>query len=120
MSDVLLFQSPDDGEITVANGQVKLTDGTETAVYLSLFGGNHDGSDWWGNTLENQPERKLQSETQRLLETLSLTTANMQRIADAVALDLSWMNPKPEITVTMPRLNTIQITVNNLELTYES
>jgi phage gp46-like protein len=114
MSDVLMHQTLDDGEITVANGTIEMTDGSETAVYLSLFGGD---SVWWGNSLDT-PD-KIDSRTGKLLESLPLTTGNLQRIKDAVESDLSWMDKKPRVTVSMPRLNTVTITVDDIVLTWE-
>ena len=113
MSDVLMFQTPDDGEITIENGTVALTDGTETAVYLSLFGGD---SDWWGNSLDT-PDR-IDSRTGKLLQSLPVTTSNLLRIKDAVEADLDWMATKPTVTVSMPKLNTVAIKVDDLTLTW--
>lgn len=57
--DVLLFDTEDGGEISVINGLVIADGGFNTAVYLSLFGGNKDdggevasGDTWWGTGLK--------------------------------------------------------------------
>lgn len=99
MSDVLLEQTPDGGEVTFENGDLALTDGLETAGYLSLFGGEEQdsGSDgdqaneWWANKLESDPAFKYRSETQFLLHSLPCNSFNLKRVEDAAARDLAWM-----------------------------
>ena len=123
MTDVRLFNTDDGGEITVENGRFEMSDGLETAVYLSLFGGNEDDSgsegddrrQWWGNLGENEPSRQYRSETQHLLRALPLLPASLRRIEDAVKRDLGWMVPSPARAVdaraTIPALNTVRIDV---------
>jgi phage gp46-like protein len=98
--DVLLFSTLDGGEINVESGIVEMTDGFETAVYLSLAGGNKkdDGTEstkkyeWWGNKLEsNNPERKLTSRFQNILFGFPATPANLKKIEAAGKQDLEWM-----------------------------
>ena len=123
MTDVLLSQTPDGGEVTWINGEPSLTDGLDNAVFLSLFGGEvrDSGSDgdkpleWWGNKIETDPAARYRSETQALIAALPLIPANMQRIEDAATRDLAWMVPSLAQTVvvdtSMPALNTLQIDV---------
>lgn len=99
MTDVLLRQTNDGGDITVENGLTLMSDGLETAVYLSLFGGNlDDGGDpasereqWWGNVDEPDADRRYRSETQHLIESLPTVPNNLRRIEQAAARDLDWM-----------------------------
>lgn len=98
MTDVLLFQTNDNGEIEIEDGLVALTPGLDTAAYLSLFGGNwkDDGSQnnrqtWWGNLGETEPAKRYRSETQYLLGTIPATSRNLRRIEDAAARDLQWL-----------------------------
>lgn len=98
MTDVLLFQTPDNGEVEIEGGLVTLTPGLDTAAYLSLFGGNwkDDGSQnnrqtWWGNLGEQDPSRRYRSETQYLLGTIPATSRNLRRVEDAATRDLQWL-----------------------------
>ena len=98
MSDVLLFQTDDGGDITVERGVVELSNGLESTVYLSLFGGNEDDDgtpnspeSWWGNIGEDQIDRTYRSETQHLLRSLPATSGNLRRIEEAVNRDLAWL-----------------------------
>lgn len=122
--DVNLFQTTDDGEITVTDGIVEMSGGLETAAYISLFGGNEDDDgrasnsfNWWANIDEIDPDRQYRSETQNLLQSLPATTGNLRRIEDAANRDLAWFITKKvassiTIAVTMPALNRIKITVD--------
>jgi len=98
MTDVLLRETPDGGDITVEAGLFLLSDGLETAAYLSMFGGNEQDSgaadsteQWWGNLSEPEPARTYRSETQYLLRSLPAIPANLLRIEQAAARDLQWM-----------------------------
>lgn len=120
--DVKLYQTNNDGEITINNGIVTMSPGIETAVYLSLFGGNEndDGSSqsnlfWWGNlTDSNRLERQYRSKTQYLLRSLPFSTANLVKLEDAINIDLSWMLEQNlisslEITLQVPDINKLHI-----------
>ena len=97
--DVLIFSTLDGADIDIENGIVKMTEGFETAVYLSLLGGNaeDDGTlatkkkEWWGNKLEsNNPEKKLTSRFNNIITGLPATPANLKKIDEAAKQDLSW------------------------------
>lgn len=123
MSDVLLFQTNDDGDMNITGGIVELSGGLQTCVYLSLFGGNEDdsgGSDlsksWWANLNENNPARQYRSETQYLLQALPAIPANLRRIEDAARRDLAWLlsdKVATSVTVeaTMPGVNQVRLQV---------
>jgi len=121
--DVKLFQTPDDGEISVSSGIVEMNGGLETAAYLSLFGGNEDddgSSDssktYWGNLNETEPEKKQISKTQYLLKSIPATSGNLKKIEDAATQDLAWMislkvASSVEVSATMPGINRIGLTI---------
>jgi phage gp46-like protein len=122
--DVLLFNNADGGDIEVKNGVVTLTDSIETAVLLSLFGGNDDddASDataskiWWGSLEETDTFKRQRSETQFLLRSLPIIPANLRRIEDAAVRDLAWLTATKVATfvrarATMPALNRVKLEV---------
>jgi len=122
VTDVLMQHTADGGEITVEGGRVRLDDGVRTAVYLSMFGGNErdagtgatESEQWWGNLLEDQPARRLRSETQHLLRALPAITANVRRVEDAARRDLSWLEEigaTVSATATLPAVRRIRIAV---------
>lgn len=123
--DVQLFQTDDDGDVEIKGGVVRLTEGIETAVYLSLFGGNEDDSgldadadlQFWGNFDEPIEARRYRSETQALLRSLPIIPANLKRIEDATTSDLAWLKDSGVATfviarATMPQLNTVKLQVS--------
>ena len=122
--DVNLFQTDDDGEITVDGGIVSMNGGLETSAYLSLFGGNEDDdgradnvANWWGNIDELDPAKRYRSETQNLLQALPITTGNLRRVEAAANRDLSWfIEDKVASSVTVgasiPALNKIKLTID--------
>lgn len=125
MTDVLLYNTTEGGEIEYVNGVATTEDGLQTAVYLSLFGGNSedsgltadDAKQWWGNLIEDQPARKLRSETQHLLKVLPLIPGNLQRVRETVERDLTWLGEEGIVSgvvvqVTMPQLNRVAIRVD--------
>lgn len=122
MTDVLLYQILDDGEVEIEDGVTTLTDGFETALYLALFGGNIDDSagentelSWWGNINEDESSQ-YRSQTQFLLRSIPATSRNIKRINDAVKADLKFMldeNIASDISVStrIPERNKAQIDV---------
>lgn len=122
--DVKLFQTDDDGNITVENGLVEMSGGLETAAYLSLFGGNEDDdgrdnnpANWWANLDEVDPTRQYHSETQNLLQALPATTGNLRRIEDAAGRDLAWfvgsgVASSVSVSASIPGINRIKLTID--------
>ena len=88
--DVILYQSLNDGEIEIVDGIVTMDGGLQTAVYLSLFGGNIDDAagfdkrlSWWGNCEEPDEAKKILLESDlniisadNLLEAAQLVVEN--------------------------------------------
>ncbi|HET9954093.1 MAG TPA: hypothetical protein VFQ61_06300 [Polyangiaceae bacterium] len=97
--DVRLTFTLDGAEISVLGGDIVTDDGLETAVMLSLLGGNEQDSglesdkrrQWWGNFIEADPARRYRSETLYLLNSLPLIPINAKRVAEAAKRDLSWL-----------------------------
>ncbi len=125
MTDARLFHTRDGGEMLWENGEPELSsDGLETAVYLSLFGGNYDDSglskddarQWWGNLTEESPENTYRSKTQSLLASLPPTAANARLIVASAESDLNWLvstgvAKSVSVAVRVPSRNRVDITV---------
>jgi len=123
MTDVFLRQTNDGGDIFAEGGLLAMSDGLETAVYLSLFGGNEQdpaASDateqWWGNIGEPEPARTYRSETQYLLRSLPAVPANLRRIEQAAERDLQWMldtgvAQSIAVSARIPELNRVAVDV---------
>lgn len=96
MTDVRIYSTDDGGEVAFVNGLLSLDGGIESAVFLSLFGGNEDdeglsdtAKQWWGNIGEAE-EFQFRSRTQALLRGLAANTANLKRLQEATSEDLTW------------------------------
>lgn len=124
VGDVLLFNTHDSGEIEFVNGQPLMTAGFETAVFLSLFGGNFadDGlagnkKTWWANLNEDDPDFKYISRFQNLTHSgIPLTTFNLRRLEDAASADLEWFKTtgiatEIRVVASIPKLNTLRLFV---------
>lgn len=121
MTDVLLRQSNDGGDITLQGGLVLMSEGLETAAFLSMFGGNEDDPgetdttrQWWGNLLEAELERAYRSETQYLVKSLPAVPLNLRRIEQAASRDLQWMldtglAQSIDVEATIPAVNRVRI-----------
>jgi phage gp46-like protein len=100
-----------------------MSEGLESAAFLSLFGGNEqDPGDansteqWWGNIGENTTSRRYRSETQYLLRSLPAVPSNLRRVEQAAARDLQWMlddgvAKSINVSASIPALNRILINV---------
>lgn len=124
--DVRLFQTNDNGNISVDAGIVAMDGGLETAAYLSLFGGNHldDLSQntpfsWWGNIGETDTAFQYRSLFQWAKTQYPLTSGNLVRFEDAAKRDLQWFLDKQiasevNVSATIPGLNTLALDVEIL------
>jgi hypothetical protein len=125
MSDVVLYQTPDGGEISVVNGVVAMDGGLSTYIYLCLFGGNDDDpgesditKSWWGNNLETDPNRQLRSKTQYALKSIPATSGNIKLIKIAVESDIAFavssgILKAAIVTVSIPKLNWVSIVIDS-------
>lgn len=124
MSDVDLILEENGGDVIVSGGDLLVGNGLTTAAVLSLFGGNFaddnlpgsDGLQFWGNRIGNDPQEALRSETQKLLEGIPATSANLLRVQDAVVRDLSWLIPsivsKLSVTIALTGVKRVLITID--------
>lgn len=97
--DVLLFDAQDGAEISIINGLITMDKGFNSAVYLSLFGGDKDdtgevvnNNTWWGNKIQNiSGNEKLVSRFQAFITSVPLITKNVELAEHKVKQDLQWM-----------------------------
>lgn len=109
MADVYLYQSENDGEINIENGMIELQESPSSAAYISLFGGNMNGRDWWGDA-------DMVSATQAFIDTYAPSSGNLRKLEEAVKSDLAWMTRSPygwtvAASASMETVNRVNIVV---------
>lgn len=93
MSDIQLTSNGQGGDFvrTPENNDFQTVGSLHNQVYLACFGGNKDGSDWWGNKFFKQDKYKLNSLTEKALLEITLPD-EVTRVEDAIKKDLSYLN----------------------------
>ncbi len=126
--DLEVFETGNGGDLFLLGSDLAQVQGFENMIYLALFGGNlaqstpqtrpegAEGFDWWGNALlmPNQPSQQFNSQTERTLNNVALTSGNLIQIQNAVNADLAFMNDFADVTVTISIIG-----VNKIKLAVE-
>ena len=96
--DVELITKGGEFDIVVEDGLIKDCRNFDTAVILSLFGGNEgdingkDKETWWGNLIpETKKEERIQSEFGSMSKALPVTSGNLQKASEAAKRDVEWI-----------------------------
>lgn len=125
--DIALYESGSGGELLVLNNDISLVETLYQQVYLRLFGGNVEANttgteiegqqrnDWWGNALlfSNRKDKQFNSNTERVLDNVTLNTAGRIDIKRAVESDLNNLSNIADIIVNIVILshNKVEISV---------
>jgi phage gp46-like protein len=127
--DLKVIEEGNGGELVKTAKDLVVISGLQNMVYLALFGGcveastptkrlpTEQAADWWGNSLlfPDNPERQLNSLTERTLNEVALTSSGRVRIEQAVLKDLDFMKAFAEVSasVSIPETDkvVIQVTV---------
>lgn len=122
--DVLLYNTFDGGEVNFFNGQPDMTAGFETAIFLSIFGGNFEDDGlgankktWWANLNEDNDSYKYISRLQNLyFKGVPLTSGNLRRFEEAAKADLEWFRVEKiaeeiEVVASIPKLNQLKLLI---------
>ena len=113
--DLRVIESGNGGELVKNPRDFEIVRSFENMPYLAMFGGNLKAStpsrrleneqafDWWGNNLlfDNDSSRQFNSETERVLNSVSLTSSGRVLIEQAVKRDLEFMKPFAEVSVSV-------------------
>lgn len=113
--DLQIIESGNGGDLFLLGKDLAQVQGFENMIYIALFGGNTAAStpetrvnneqafDWWGNTLlmPNLSTQQFNSQTERTLNSVPLTSGSLVEIQNAINADLEFMQPFANITVTV-------------------
>ena len=125
--DVLLRLTNDGAEICIEDELICCDREFDTAVLLSLFGGNaeDDGTvekrmGWWGNYTGEDGTKKMISRYQAATYGKALTTNSAKEALEAARLDLQWLIDEGvaddlEITGSIASVNRFDLSVTLLK-----
>lgn len=128
MVDISIYESKDGGELYILNDDLSATNCISNQVYLALWGGNIQENtteqtnkqairnDWWGNDLM-APSNQFNSNTERILRDIVITSAGISIVENAIKKDLSFLDEyyDIEINVVMVNHNRIEIDIDLAE-----
>lgn len=111
--DLKVVETGNGGDAEKLGKDLAMVFGFENMPYLGMFGGNVQANtpseriegeqafDWWGNNVffPESPEQQYNSNTERTLNNVSLTSGNLLTIEEAVKQDLEFMSPFADITI---------------------
>lgn len=110
--DILLFSTPDGGEIQVINGEPDMDGGFESAVYISIFGG--DGESHWIEEYQKENE-KFKCEFYNFIKGNIKSINNLNKGIKFLERDLAWIKSDTiadKINISIDDLDTKRIRVN--------
>ncbi len=101
--DLTIYETGNGGDLVLINNDLDVTIGIYNKIYLSLFGGNLQGStsdvvlegekhlDYWGNTLFHSNDLNVQfnSRFEQALTQSVLTSAGLSTLENIASQDLS-------------------------------
>ncbi len=98
IGDVQIVSTSDGADIVLEKGLIKDCRNFDTAVFLSLLGGNDEDLNrrpketWWGNLIEGTREIEwITSEFGAMIKGFPLTSGNLRKAKDACNRDLEWI-----------------------------
>lgn len=106
------------GDIEVMNSIITEDNTLESAVFLSLYGGNlrdssrpsDDNIQWWGNTVA-EPEEQYRSKFQWTVDNIAITTGTLTQIGQAVRHDLAWIEGDIDVSVQLIAVSHIKVII---------
>lgn len=125
MINETIYENGNGGQIYSLNNDIVRTEGLATLAYLEMFSGNIEAStvrennvgelrkDWWGNNSNGNANDWINSETERTLQNIELSSSSISKIRQSVIKDLKDLEiyGKIDVEVTLPGINKAQIKV---------
>lgn len=131
MADLLMIDNGNGGDLVMTGdgdgNDLVVIEGWQNMILLALFGGNIEGNtgdfegtqqnlDWWGNSLLFLQNSSIQfnSDTERVLYNVALTSNGRLLIEQAVKSDLAFMDAFAKVTVTVSITSIDRVTISVL------
>lgn len=122
--DVKLFITKEGFDINLKDNFVEMTSSFESAIFLSLFGGNEEDNyseatekmQFWGNIIEDNEYR---SRTLQFLNGSNASAQNLKLLEQDILLDLNWFVEQNiadtvEVDCSIPAFNELKIVIRIL------
>ncbi len=123
--DLELIETGDGGDLIKSSKDLSVIFGFENFVYLAMFGGNIEAStpttriaseqafDFWANNLLMQGDDSIQfnSQTERILKSVPLTSSSRSLIQQAVEKDLAFMKDFAIVTIIVQIIATDKLLI---------
>ncbi len=115
MDIALHLNKNNQADITVSNSLVATDAGIATAINISLFGANIDGTAWWGNELDDNVSNNLTNEFLQL-QGKTLISANLPIFQESIKKNLAWITADSiasgyTVECSITDINTLQINI---------
>ncbi len=133
MKDIKIVENGNGGDWELKGNDLAMIDGFQNMPYLAMFGGNVEAStsgpkipdeqalDWWGNNLldANNYSVQMNSELERMLNNVALSSEGRLLIKQAAMKDLQFMTAFSILTVdvSLPLLDRVKIEIKIQEPT---
>jgi len=125
MSDLKIILTPEGGDFELVGPDLVVINGFQNMPLIGLFGGNRKEStreyteaeqrgDWWGNSyfMPNNSDIQFNSDLERLLYNVALTSESRLQIEQTVKRDLKFMLGFSTFTVSVSLIYVDQIEIN--------
>lgn len=122
--DVKLIITKEGFDIDLKNNFIEMTSGFESAIFLSIFGGNEEDDyseatkekQFWGNRLNGNQYR---SRTLKFINGSYANAQNLQLLEKNILLDLNWFIEENiadtlEVDCSIPNFNELKIDIRLL------
>lgn len=131
MADLKMIETGDGGDFVLVGSNLQMIDGFQNMPYFGMFGGNVESNtqeflpteqrfDFWGNQLFTLQNAAIQfnSETERILNEIALTSSGRLQIENAVKDDLDFFRSFSTISVAASIVATdrVEIAIQIVEL----
>ena len=113
IEDVKIIETFDGGDLEQINDDLVTIEGLTNQVYLALFGGVSEETEWWGNNLFEDDQNKFVSSFQKKLNETVLNSSSIVDLENAAKEDLKYLEDYAniEIEASLIGLNKLQLDV---------
>lgn len=129
MLNFSLYEDGNGGQLVLRNNEIIQSSSLATLAYIAMFGGNIEAEtqkenapgelkfDWWGNDSNKPSTTWINSQTERTLRGIDLSSSSLFAIQQAVENDVKQLDEFGDVIVdvTFPGLNKIKIVITITE-----